>query len=237
MNPKDTIFGRIRGALLENPGLKLLSLACAIALYALQHGSEPAQRTFSVGLISIMPPESANRQLLTPLPTEIGVTLAGSRTQLDELHADNIGGARIDLRNARDTKIDLDSSMFHVPPGLSVQQIIPSSIQVQWDDVITKPVPIQVPRTGELPPGLAVKGVVVADPFQLQARGPRSVVDVIQFARAAPFDVSGLALGSSPRQASARQTPEPRNLRSRPRERVGSDRSPARFKDASEAPG
>jgi hypothetical protein len=180
---------------MENLGLKTLSIACAIALYALQHGSEPAQRTFSVSLISIMPPESANRQLLTPLPTEIGLTLGGSRKQLDELHADDIGSARIDLRSARDTKVELDASMFHVPAGVVVQQIIPSSIKVQWDDVITKPVPIQVSRTGELLTGFAVKGVVTAEPFQVQARGPRSVVDVIQFARAAPFDVSGLALG------------------------------------------
>ena len=195
MTSKDSFAGRVRVAFMENLGLKILSLACALALYALQHGSEPAQRTFAVSLILIMPPESANRQLLTPLPTEIGVTLGGPRKQLDELHADDIGSARIDLRDARDNKIDLDPPMFHIPAGLVVQQIIPSSIKVQWDDVIAKAVPVQVSRTGELAAGFAVKGVITADPSQVQARGPRSVVDVIQFARAAPFDVSGLPLG------------------------------------------
>src|SRR5262249_32952546 len=159
------------------------------------HGPETAQRTFSVSLLSIMPPDSAKRQLLTQLPTEVGITLRGPRTQLDELHADDIGALRLDLRSGQDAKIDIDEKMFHIPAGLTVQQIFPSSIKVKWDDVIAKAIPVQVPRTGEPAPGYAVKGTITTDPAEVQARGPRSVVDVIQVARAAPFDVTGMAQG------------------------------------------
>src|SRR5262249_28259116 len=107
---------------------------------------------------------------------------------------------RLDLRSGRQTTIDLDPSMFHVPTGLTVEQIIPSSIKVRWDDVISRSIQVQVARTGEPAPGCAVKGGIAIERSAVQARGPRSIVEVMQFARAAPFDVTGLTEGVHRRQ-------------------------------------
>lgn len=200
MTAKGGLRDQVRVALTENLGIKLLSLLCALVLYAFLHGAENAQRTFSVSVVSLIPPESANRTLVTQLPTEVGITLRGSRTQLDELHADDLGNLRLDLRSGRQTTIDLDPSMFHVPTGLTVEQIIPSSIKVRWDDVISRSIQVQVARTGETLPGFGVKGGITVEPPNVQARGPRSIVEVMQFARAAPFDVTGLTEGVYRRQ-------------------------------------
>jgi hypothetical protein len=127
------------------------------------------------------------------------VTLSGSRTQIDDLHADDLS-VQLDLRSGRKASIDLESSMFQVPPGLTVEQIIPSSIELRWDDVIFRSIQVQVARTGEPLPGFTVKGAIVVDPPNVQAQGPRSIVEVMQFARAAPFDVSGLSEGVYRRQ-------------------------------------
>ena len=186
----------VRAALLDNLGLKILSLFVAFGFYAFIHGAENAQRTFRVSVVSIMPPESANRQLMTQVPTEVAVTLRGSRTNnLDDLRADDLGSLQLDLRSGRDTRIDLDPSMFHVPPSLAVEQIYPSSIELRWDDVIVRQIPIQIARTGDPAPGFTVKGAPTVEPQFVNARGPRTVVDVMQFARAAPFDVTGLTEG------------------------------------------
>jgi YbbR domain-containing protein len=195
MSTKGGAREHVRAAFTQNLGLKVLSLCCAVALYAFTHGPETAQRTFSVSVISIMPPDSAKRQLITPPPTEVGVTLQGPRTQIDELHSDDIGALRLDLRAGQDSKIEIEEKMFHTPAGLTVMQIYPQSIKVKFDDVITRAVPVQVPRTGEPPAGYAVKGVITSDPNEVLVRGPRSVVDVVQVARAAPFDVTGLGQG------------------------------------------
>src|SRR5262249_50355192 len=66
-------------------------------------------------------------------------------------------------------------------------------------DVITRPIAIQVPRTGELAPGLTIKGNAFVEPPSVNARGPRSVVEVIQFVRTAPLDVTGLNEGTEKR--------------------------------------
>jgi YbbR domain-containing protein len=186
---------QIRAAFVENLGLKILSLACAMVLYAFTHGSELAQRAFSVSVLSILPPNAAKRQLVSQLPAEVRVTLRGPRTQLDELHSDDVGPLQLDLRSGKDGKIDIDEKMFRIPAGLTLDQISPASIEVKWDDLITKTLPVQVPRTGEPAPGSVIKGVVGADPAQVQVRGPQSVVEGIKSARTVPFDVTGLTQG------------------------------------------
>jgi YbbR domain-containing protein len=196
MTAKDGWRDLVRGALLDNLGLKVLSLVVALGFYAFIHGAENAQRTFRVSVVSIMPPESQNRQIMVQVPTEVAVTLRGSRTHLDDLRADDLGSLQLDLRSGRETRVDLDPSMFHIPPNLTVEQIYPSSIELRWDDVVGRQIPIQISRTGDPAPGFTVKGVITVDPPVVNARGPRSVVDVMQFARAAPFDVSGLSEGT-----------------------------------------
>jgi hypothetical protein len=186
----------LRSIAFENFGLKLISLVCALALYAFTHGAENAQRTLAVSVVSIMPPEAANRQLMVQIPNEVAVTVRGSRTQLDDLRADELGSVQLDLRSGREPRIDIDPSMFHVPAGLSVVQIYPASIDLRWDDVIARPIPVQIARTGDPAPGFTVKGTIAVDPLVVNARGPRSIVDVMQFARAAPFDVTGLTDGT-----------------------------------------
>ncbi len=195
MSVKGGLRDQVRAMLFDNMALKILSLCCAMALYAFTHGSETAQRSFSVSVLSILPPNAAKRQLISQLPTEVRISLRGPRTQLDDLHSDDMGALQLDLRSGQDAKIDLDEKMFRVPAGLTVEQITPPSLEVKWDDVISKAVPVQIPRTGELLPGFVVRGAVVSDPAEVTVRGPRTMVDGIKSARAAPFDVTGLGQG------------------------------------------
>jgi hypothetical protein len=195
MSANGTIREYVRAAFAENLGLKILSLVCAVALWAFTRGPETAERTVSVSVVSMMPPDSADRQLVSPLPTDVLVTLRGPRGQLDDLHTDDVGPLSLDLRGARDAIVALEEPMFRVPAGLSIVRLTPQSIKVAWEDVIQKPLRVEVPRTGEPATGFAVRGVVTSVPVEVHARGPRSMLDVMQVVRAAPFDVGGLTGG------------------------------------------
>jgi YbbR domain-containing protein len=195
VSAKGGIRDQVRAALLDNLALKILSLCCAMALFAFTHGSETVDRVISVTVVSTPPPPSAKRQLISQLPSAVLITLRGPRTQLDALRSEEVGPLDLDLRSGHNATIDLDEKMFRIPAGLSVLQTTPSSIEVKWDDVISKSVPVQIPRTGEPLAGFVVRGAVTSDPPEVQLRGPRSLVDGIKSARAAPFDVTGLGQG------------------------------------------
>lgn len=184
-----------RSALFDNVGLKVVSMLGALAIYAFIHGAETVQRTFSVGVVSVMPPDAANRQLRTPLPTEVGVTVRGPRTELDRMTAGDLGSLKLDLRTGHETKIDLDAESLSIPAGVKVEQMFPTSVNVRWDDVVNSKIKVQVTRTGELASGLVVQGTLV-DPEAVLVRGPRSVVDVMQSIRTIPFDITDLGEGT-----------------------------------------
>jgi YbbR domain-containing protein len=195
------IATRIRAAFTENLNLKILSFVFALVLYSLVHGSQDAQRTITVNVDVLVPPDSANRVLVTPLPP-VHVTLRGPRAVIDDLHADDVGSVQVDIRSGNETRVVFDPSMVHVPPGVRVEQIAPSESPIAWEDVIVRDVPVQVSVVGTPATGFVVKGEPVAEPATIRARGPKSDVMVIQHARAEGFVVNGLTEGKYTRQLS-----------------------------------
>jgi hypothetical protein len=188
-----SLFSRIRDLMIENLGLKVLSFAFALGLYAFVHGSQDAQRTLPVDVVATPPPESAHRVLLTPLPPVVRVTVRGPRTILDEMKADDLGAFQLDLRSGKIEQIVFDPVAVHLPPSVRAEQIDPPSITLRWEDEIVREIPVRAPATGSPAAGFVVKGAPVVEPALIRALGPRSVVEVVQFANVEAFDVGGLA--------------------------------------------
>ncbi|HEY3235899.1 MAG TPA: CdaR family protein [Polyangiaceae bacterium] len=181
------------GAITENFGLKVLSLAFAIGLFVYLHGQqEEQQRTIPVGIIMRMPAESARRELMTPIPASIHITVRGSSRSMDRLVQAGVTPVEIDLRKGTQESITFEESTFSLPPGIQITIIDPPSIDLEWQDVVQRMIPIQASISGQPAAGFVVRGEPEVEPKQITARGPASLVEVIQFARLAPFDVSGL---------------------------------------------
>jgi len=181
----------LKAAFFENFSLKLVSLLVAIGLFAFFRGAQNFQRTVTVSVVALMPPDSVPRELMNPLPTEVRLSIRGSKNQLDVIRSDDLGPIQIDLRSGQVSHVELEPSMFNVPPGLQVEGIDPPAIDLRWDDIIDRVVPIEVSRVGATAPGLVQKGALVADPSEVKVRGPKSLVEGLKV-RAAVFDVSGL---------------------------------------------
>jgi YbbR domain-containing protein len=189
----------LRSLVRENLGLKLFSFACAFVIYAFVHTTQDAQRTFTVDLVVLLPPQNARRVLVSELPASVRVTLRGPQSLVDGLRPEELGNFEVDLRSGRSGRISLEAGMLHVPAGLSVNLVDPAFVEIAWDDVVERDIPIQVTVTGEPLDGLTVKGNPEVNPRAAHARGARHLLDTLQFVRAEPFDVSGLAEGVHPR--------------------------------------
>jgi hypothetical protein len=196
----------LRPLLFENVGLKIFSLACAFLIYAFVHGTQDAQRNMPVDLIVVLP-DNPHRILVTQLPTSMRVTLHGPRSLLDGLHPEDLGTFQVDLRSGRSGRIPMDPSMLSVPPGTTVSMIDPQALDIMWDDVVERDIPIQVTLTGDPAEGNVVKGPTEINPRSAHAKGPKQVVEALQIARAEPFDVSGLGEGVHQRIVSIDRPP------------------------------
>jgi YbbR domain-containing protein len=186
----------LRDSFTENIGLKALAMCFALGLFAFVHGQEEEQqRTVPVALVMRLPQASAERELMTPIPASIHVTLQGSARAIDNLLQAGVPPVEIDLRDGRRESVVFDEGMFALPPDTKITIIDPSSIELNWEDVATRQIPIQAAITGQPSDGYVVKGEPEVDPKTITVSGPLSAIEVLQFARLSAFDVSGLSEG------------------------------------------
>ncbi len=191
---------RLRAATTENLNLKVLSLATALVLYALVHGSQDAQRSLLLSVVALTPREPAPRELTTTIPAQIRVTVRGPRSTLDDLRVDDLGSVSVDLRSGDEHQIAFESSMIPVPPGVKVEHIDPPVVDLVWEDRVAVDIPVEVGIVGAPAGGFVVKGAPAAVPAFVRARGPKSQVMVLQHARVDAFDVTDLAAGKYTRE-------------------------------------
>jgi hypothetical protein len=190
------LFRWVRSVFTENSGLKAVSLVFAIGLFVYLHRTEEEfDRTFPVGVFTQKPPESANRELMTPIPPNIYVTLRGSAHSLEQLMRDDPPLIELDLRDGQTQVVTFDESMLDLPRGVEVLLFDPPSIELEWQDVVTRSIPVQASLTGTPAEGYVVSGQPVVEPREVEVRGPERLIEVMQFARLAAFDVSGLTEG------------------------------------------
>ncbi len=196
----------LRGALTENLSLKLISLAFSLGFYFYVNGSQNAQRSFPVSVVVLLPRDAHNRILLSQPPATVRLTLRGGRALLDELKAEDLGTAVLDLRRAPEHYATFETSGLEIPPGVRAD-IDPPGIELSWDDIVAREIPVQTSVTGQPGPGYAVTALPSAEPGVVNAVGPKSVVATLQNTRAEPFDVGGLAEGSYTRQLAIGRPP------------------------------
>jgi hypothetical protein len=186
----------LKDAFTDNVGLKALSLAFAIGLFVYVQGQEDIQdRTLPVGVVMRLPADDAERELMTQVRPSVHVTVRGSSGAIDRLLQTGVPPVELDLRDGHKSTVVFDAGMFSLPPGVKVAIIDPPSIDLEWQDVVTRQIPVQASVTGKPAEGYVVKGEPEVKPQQITARGPVSLVEVQQFARLAPFDVTGLTEG------------------------------------------
>jgi hypothetical protein len=198
----------IRGGLAENLTLKLFCLLVSLLFYGHLHGAQNAQRSFSISVVTLLPVDD-ERVLMVDPPSAVRVTLTGSRPILDDLKSDELGSIQLDLRQARGTYAPLDISRLKVPAGLAVE-VDPPGILLAWDAVVSRPIPVQIPLAGQPARGFAVQGPPVAEPAVVSARGPQTLVEMLQLARTEPFDVEGLTAEGTLKRKLPLEMPPPR---------------------------
>lgn len=200
----------LRAAFLDNIGQKALSLVFAIGLFVYLRGQQEVyDRAFELGLFVSKPPDSANRELMTQVPPDIHVTLRGPLRSLERLMQQQLAPIELDLKSGQTSVINFDKSMVTLPPGVELVIFDPPTIRLEWQDIVERSVPLQASVTGLPAEGFLVNGLPDVEPKVVRVRGPKRIVEEIQFVRLAAFDVTGLTEGQFHRPVAV-DAPPPR---------------------------
>lgn len=193
--------GWLLGLFLDNYGLKLLSLAFAIALFSLVRSEEDAQRSVYVDVVALLPPKHSDKILVSPLPARVKVTLRGSRSRLASLERDDVPPVQMDLRDPGKQFYYFDPSSVGVSGPFTVVSIEPASVQLTWRVRAERSLLVEAKLVGTPAAGYVVRRPVVVTPKSVKVAGPREEVELMSVLQTEEINVEGLSAGIHERRA------------------------------------
>jgi hypothetical protein len=182
--------------LLADLGVKLTALGVAVGLYAVVHGTQDAQQTFSVPLVATLP--RTDLVLSDPLPATIQVSLRGPRAKLRDLRAEGIAPLTLDLHAADTTRVELDGAKLDLPAGVRVERLEPAELSLHWEKTVSRVVPTRI-VLGPIPSGLVLDGPPVVEPATVSVHGLARRLEVLQSVATDTIDLSQASRGAGVR--------------------------------------
>jgi YbbR domain-containing protein len=179
----------MRPRILQNFGLKVLSIGLAALLWGLVAGQREAERSLRVPLEYRNIP--ADLELLGEPASLVDVRVRGSSGVLGELRGADLV-AVLDLRSARPGRrlFHLLDGDISVPAGVKVLQVTPSTLSLTFETSAIRTVPVVPDLDGEPASGYVV-GRVMTTPATVEIVGPSSAVQLITEATTEPVDITG----------------------------------------------
>lgn len=185
----------VRRLFLHDIGLKLVSLALAVGLWANVARDPIAEVEMRVpiefhNLPTNLEVDSANF-------TEAQIRLRGPERLIHQLQNGDVR-AELDLAavNPGERTFDLTARHVHVPQDLEVVQIIPGQYHLSFDTRDVRIVEVRPRMTGSFASGMRV-AQVIADPPKVTISGPRRRVEAVEAAITDAVDASGTVTRAS----------------------------------------
>jgi YbbR domain-containing protein len=191
----------VRNLLLHNWGLKAISLAGAVALWALI-GSDPELETsISVPLEFHNMPRDL--ELVTEQSPNVHVVVRGPSGSVRQINRSEVAVVldliRVRLPGAQ--TFTLDAGQVVLPRGVRLVRAIPSQVRLVFEKRLTREVRVLPRFIGTYPAGYEIASYTV-DPPMLKVVGPESRVELLDYITTDPIELSRLIGSASfPRNA------------------------------------
>ena len=177
----------LRRAFTDNAALKLVAFVLALTIFVLVHSDNDVQANVSVRLEYKLPED---RVLVTEPPASLRVTVKGTRRRTRRFDAADIPPIVVDLVNHRRSEYVFASDLVNLPEGIELIRFTPASILTQFEPLVERAVPIDVPRQGNVPPGYVVSGIATT-PKTVTIAGPQTIVESIDGVKTTRVPLAG----------------------------------------------
>lgn len=190
--------GGVRRWFSHNLGLKLLSVAVALAAWLITLGSlrETAVRTVNVPIVFSDVPSGWVIKNVTPL--EVRVSLSGPRRKLEALGDSLAVSVKPDKLTPGTLRAKLSSNDLTLPAGVQVRDIQPSSVQFNAERSVMTAVSVAPDTRGQPAAGFSVRSVNV-DPPEVRLVLPQSLRASVRRVATEPIDLTSFRTSASVR--------------------------------------
>ncbi|MBW1916415.1 MAG: hypothetical protein JRI57_00120 [Deltaproteobacteria bacterium] len=178
-------------SLSKNKGLKILSLALALALWFAVGGEERIETGLKLSLELVNIP--ADLIITNDISPQIEVRIQGPHSVVRELSAERLH-KRIDLTGYKPGNyvFPLSPGSFDFPRGVVVTRIRPNAITVILDKAITRRLEIHPVIKGSPAPGYELVKVKMS-PERIEVKGPESELSQLNSLNTLPIEISHLS--------------------------------------------
>lgn len=187
-------FDRIIKAMTRNLGAKIVSLVFAFFLWLHVTAQQAEDQSFRVPLSLAGVADSLT--ITHDVPESIEVTIRGSRSNLMKLRLFGRLEASVDLTKAvkgRNT-VSLSAAMINLPEQIDPREVTvdnPKTLVLNFEEVVTKSVPVRIAYRGEIPDDMIIDGSPVIIPARVKITGASSVVGAIEVLSTREIDIRG----------------------------------------------
>ncbi len=180
----------IRNILLDNLGLKLLSLLITIAIWLFVVVEKQPEVGFIVPVNFSNIPE--NMALIKKDPQDIEIRVKGPESLISNLTSRQFV-VDIDLSHAQEgeTTFFLSADNINIPRGIRVVRLLPSQLKATLEPIVERLIPLEPVVLGVPAEGYEL-GAVKVFPEMIKVRGAKSKVEQLTAARTSSLDISGL---------------------------------------------
>jgi YbbR domain-containing protein len=187
-------FDRIIKALTRNLGAKIVSLVFAFFLWLHVTAQQGENQSFRVPLQLAGAADSLT--ITHDVPEFVEVTIRGSRSNLMKLRLFGRLEATVDLSKAvkgRNT-VSLSPAMINLPEQIDPREVTvdnPKTLVLNFEEVVTKSVPVRIAYKGEIPDDVIIEGPPVIIPARVKITGASSVVGGVEAISTREIDIRG----------------------------------------------
>lgn len=170
----------------ENWGTKIMAFLLAATVFIVTR--DEVTRSFTIPLRVI---EDPDRVLLTDPPETVEVRLRGPWANVNQISADALGPATLDLREVRPGPMALDPGSVVMPPGVVLDTLEYDPIDLRFEAVVERGFTIKPVVIGEVDADHQLVAVRV-EPSSWPLRGPVSAIEQFERLRTEPIDIDGI---------------------------------------------
>jgi YbbR domain-containing protein len=179
----------LRGALVDNLGLKFLSMVLAVTVFLLVTTDRDREITLKLNVDYEY--NRAEKVLVSEPLKDVSVTLKGPGRRLRELDERELGIVILKTQGMTGELSIGPSAIPNLPPGISVTSISPRTVRVAFDTIVEKVVEVSPTTIGRPQHGYVVKEVTPA-PATTKVRGGQRVLAALTTIKTADVSVEGL---------------------------------------------